>query len=187
MKTKQVILKGFMKDGLYPINLQQFSTLPVSFLANKVPNNLWHARLGHPQSRILTKLCLPFMYKQNVFCESCVLGKSTKLPFESRKSYTTSFLHTLHSDVWGPAFVPSYDGNQFYLIIVDEYSWHIWFFLMNRKSDVATIFPSFLKQMETQFDTHVKIFQSDGYSEFVNQSLQNLFKINGIIHRISFP
>jgi hypothetical protein len=57
MKTKQVNLKGFMKDGLYPINLQQFSTIPVSFLANKVSSNLWHARLGHPQARILTKLC----------------------------------------------------------------------------------------------------------------------------------
>jgi len=176
-----------MKDGLYPINLQQFSTTPVSFLANKVPSNLWHALLGHPQARILTKLCLPYMDKQNVFCESCVLGKSTKLPFESRKSYATAFLHTLHSDVWGPAFVPSYDGNRFYLIIVDEYSRHLWFFPMNRKSDVAIIFPSFLKQMETQFDTHVKIFQSDGGGEFVNQSLQNLFKTNGIIHRISCP
>jgi histone deacetylase 1/2 len=41
--------------------------------------------------------------------------------------------------------------------------------------------------METQFDTHVKIFQSDGGGEFVNQSLQNLFKTNGIIHRISCP
>jgi len=43
MKTKQVILKGFMKDGLYPINLQQLSTIPISFLANKVSSNLWHA------------------------------------------------------------------------------------------------------------------------------------------------
>ena len=187
MKTKQVILKGFMKDGLYPINLQQLSTIPVSFLANKVSSNLWHARLGHPQARILTKLCLPSMDKQNVFCESCVMGKSTKLPFESRKSYATAFLHTLHSDVWGPASVPSYDGNRFYLIIVDEYSQYIWFFPMNQKSDVAIIFTSFLKQMETQFDTHVKIFQSDGGGELVNQSLQNLFKTNGIIHRISCP
>ena len=73
MKTKQVILKGLIKDGLYPINLQQFSTNPVSFLANKVSSSLWHARLGHPQARILTKLCLPSMDKQNAFCESCVL------------------------------------------------------------------------------------------------------------------
>jgi histone deacetylase 1/2 len=126
MKTKQVILKGFMKDGLYPINLQQFSTIPGSFLANKMSSSLWHARLGHPQARILTKLCLPSMDKQNAFCESCVLGKSTKLPFESRQLYATTFLHTLHSDVWGPASVPSFDGNRFYLILVDEYSRYIY-------------------------------------------------------------
>ena len=58
---------------------------------------------------------------------------------------------------------------------------------MSRKSDVAVIFPAFLKQMETQFDTHVKNFKSDGGGEFVNQSLENLFKTNGIIHRISCP
>jgi len=83
--------------------------------------------------------------------------------------------------------VPSFDGNRFYLILVDEYSRYIWLFPIHRKSDVVIIFPSFLKQMETQFDAHVKIFQSDGDSEFVNQSLQNLFKTNGIIHRISCP
>jgi hypothetical protein len=68
MKTKQVILKGSMKDGLYPINLQQLLKSSVSFLANKVPSSLWHAQLGHPQARILTKLCLPSMNKQNAFC-----------------------------------------------------------------------------------------------------------------------
>ena len=56
-----------MKDGLYPINLQQLLKSSVSFLANKVPSSLWHAQLGHPQARILTKLCLPSMNKQNAF------------------------------------------------------------------------------------------------------------------------
>ena len=37
------------------------------------------------------------MNKQNTFREGCVLGRSIKLPFESRKSYATSFLHTLQS------------------------------------------------------------------------------------------
>ena len=68
----------------------------------------------HPQARILIKLCLPSINKQNALCEGYVLGKSTKLPFESCKSYATSFLHTLHTDVWGPASVSSYDGYQFY-------------------------------------------------------------------------
>jgi hypothetical protein len=46
---------------------------------------------------------------------------------------------------------------------------------MNRKYDVATIFSTFLNQMEKQFDVYVKITQSDGGGEFVNQSLHNLF------------
>jgi hypothetical protein len=58
---------------------------------------------------------------------------------------------------------------------------------MNRKFDIATIFSTFLKQMEKQFDVYVKITQSDGGGEFVNQSLHNLLKTNGIIHRFLCP
>jgi hypothetical protein len=110
MKTNQVILKGPMTNGLYPINLQQLSKPSLSFLANKVPGSLWHARLGHPHSQILSRLCLPSLNKMTAFCENCMLGKSSKLPFHSRQTYANSFLHTLHTDVWGPASVSSYDG-----------------------------------------------------------------------------
>jgi len=41
--------------------------------------------------------------------------------------------------------------------------------------------------MEKQFDVYVKITQSDEGGEFVNQSLYNLFKTNGIIHRFLCP
>jgi len=187
MKTKQVILKGFMADGLYPINMRQLSHHSFSFLANKVPGSLWHARLGHPHSQVISRLSLSSLQGKIDFCESCMLGKSAKLPFHSRQSYSTSFLHTLHTDVWGPASVPSFDGFRFYLIIVDEYSRYIWLFPMTRKSDVATIFPTFITQMANQFSTSVKIVQSDGSGEFINTVLQNHFAAHGIIHRLSCP
>jgi len=110
MKTKQVILKGSMEDGLYPINLRQFPHHSFSFLANTVPGSLWHARLGHPHSQIISRLSLPSLHEKIDFYESCMLGKSAKLPFHSRQSYSTSFLHTLHTDVWGFASVLSFDG-----------------------------------------------------------------------------
>ena len=110
MKTKQVIFKGSMEDGLYPINLQQFPHHSFSFLANTVPGSLWHARLSHPHSQVINRLSLPSLHGKIDFCESCMLGKSAKLPFHSRQSYSTSFLHTLHTDVWGSASVPSFDG-----------------------------------------------------------------------------
>jgi glutaminase len=41
--------------------------------------------------------------------------------------------------------------------------------------------------MEKQFDVYVKITQSDRGGEFVNQSMHNLLKSNGIIHRFLCP
>ena len=116
-----------------------------------------------------------------------MLGKSAKLPFHSRQSYSTSFLHTLHTDVWGPMSIPFFDGFRFYLIIINEYSRYIWLFSMAHKSDVATIFPAFITQMANQLSTSVKIVQSDGGGEFISIVLQNYFAAHGIIHRISCP
>uniref|UniRef100_A0A6N2LVF6 Retrovirus-related Pol polyprotein from transposon TNT 1-94-like beta-barrel domain-containing protein n=1 Tax=Salix viminalis TaxID=40686 RepID=A0A6N2LVF6_SALVM len=42
MKTKQVLLKGFVKDGLYPINLQQLSTAPVSNSSSQIAKFIAH-------------------------------------------------------------------------------------------------------------------------------------------------
>jgi hypothetical protein len=106
MKTKQVILKGSMADGLYPINLRQLPHHSFSFLANKVPGSLWHARLGHPHSQVISRLSLPSLHGKIDFCEGCMLGKSAKLPFHSRQSYSTSFLYTLPTNVWGAYINP---------------------------------------------------------------------------------
>jgi len=50
---KQVLLKGTMVDGMYPIQFRQHSNSPIGLLSTKALSNLWYARLGHPQSRIL--------------------------------------------------------------------------------------------------------------------------------------
>ena len=171
LKTKQVILKGSMIDGLYPINLWQFQHHSFSFLANKIPSSLWQARLSHPHPQVISRLFLPSLHGKIDFCESCMLGKSAKLPFHSRQSYSTSFLHTLHTDVWGPASVLSFDGFHFYLIIIDEYSRYIWLFPMARKSNVTSIFPTFITQMANQFSTSIKIIQNDGGGELISTVL----------------
>lgn len=107
----------------------------------------------HPHAKLLKTLlpCLPYLNKTIDFCESCVLGKSTKHPFNSRFTYTSSFLQTIHTDLWGPASVTSYDGYRYYLVLIDESTKYVWQFPMARKSDVATIFPTFIKFLENQF------------------------------------
>lgn len=82
------------------------------------------ARLRHPNACFFNTLlpCLPPLNNHIGFCESYKLRKSTKLPCQARISYSSTFLHTLHLNVWGPAPTTSYDGLCFYLVIVDEFS-----------------------------------------------------------------
>lgn len=85
LKTNQLMYKGFMLDGLYLIHSKPLSPSPVGLLATKTSSTMWHARLSHPSSRTLQYLLqhLPSFNKNISFCESCTLGKSAKLPFQS--------------------------------------------------------------------------------------------------------
>lgn len=58
---------------------------------------------------------------------------------------------------------------------------------MVRKSDVVTIFPTFFKLMENQFNAKVKILQSDGGGKFFNHTLKDYFSSHIIPHRLSCP
>lgn len=92
-------------------------------------------------------------------------------------------MHTHHTNIWGPASITSYNGFLFYLIMFYDCSQYIWHFLMARKYDVAMI-PTFLMQMENQFNTCVKIIQNNGSGEFVNKVLQTYLLSNAVIHRL---
>lgn len=136
--------------------------------------HLWHAWLGHANIWVLQPL-LQFLYTLNknvVFCESYILGPSTQLSFHAHNPHVSSFLHTIQMDVWGLAPIISLDGFCFYLVIVDEHSYYIWLFPLARISNVISIFPNFLTLLENKFHTCVKIIQSDGSGEFVNQTIK---------------
>ncbi|GKB16752.1 retrovirus-related pol polyprotein from transposon TNT 1-94 [Tanacetum coccineum] len=45
----------------------------------------------------------------------------------------------------------------------------------------------FMKLVQTQFSTKIKVFQSDGGTEFVNQHVRGLLEENGTFHRLSCP
>ncbi|KAF5472656.1 hypothetical protein F2P56_009355 [Juglans regia] len=55
MRTKQVLLKGSMVDGLYPIQLRQSSNSPVGLLSTKVPSTLWLSCPGTPEQNGLAE------------------------------------------------------------------------------------------------------------------------------------
>ena len=108
--TGKPLYKGFSKDGLYPIHglslpslESRLSSLPsrssatspfqepsyASYKAcvpsarhNASLSDLWHMRLGHPQSRVVQtvlqkQFCGHSFPVSNSFCKHCVMGKMT--------------------------------------------------------------------------------------------------------------
>ena len=54
-------------------------------------------------------------------CEICPLAKHTRFPFPSSSTKSTSLFSLLHLDAWGPFNTPTFDGNKFFLTIVDDF------------------------------------------------------------------
>ena len=115
-------------------------------------------------------------------CEICPLAKHTRLSFHYSSTRSTEMFTLLHLDVWGPYNTPTFDGNKFFLTIVDDFSRIVWVFLLKFKSDVLQTLRHFFKMVDTQFHTSIKGVRTDNGGEFINNALQDLFTELGIIH-----
>ena len=80
--TKKVLLSSQSKDGLY--NLLESSTMfmPQAFLSTST--DVWHRRLSHSSSHILSllvsnKKVICTFHHLNFHCQVCPLGKSSRL------------------------------------------------------------------------------------------------------------
>ena len=89
--------------------------------------DLWHKRLGHPTSKIVTQILndnkIPFSTKSSSsICSACQLGKSHNLPFPISQIVYTKPLQLVVSDLWGPAPINSSYGFNYYVSFADAYS-----------------------------------------------------------------
>ena len=90
----------------------------------------------------------------------------------------------MHSDVWGPALT-SVGGFKYYASFLDDYSRFSWIYLLKRKYDVESAFYSFQAYVERQFQTKIRVFQSDWGGEY--RRLNHYFRRTGIHHCVTCP
>lgn len=99
LNTKVETIRCKSTGDLYPLpQAQSFTTS----MATSV--ELWHLRLGHPDSRTLSQVLSSFEFSCNKSvdhsCQSCRLGKHVRLPFTSSEPKSFFPFQLIHSDVW---------------------------------------------------------------------------------------
>jgi transposase InsO family protein len=164
---------------------------PPAACHNVSQTNLWHMRLGHPQTRVLQQILRHHISDKfsvsHTFCKHCVMGKMTQLPFSTSTSCTQFPLQLVHSDVWGPAPINSINSHRYYVIFVDDFTRFTWFFPLKHKSQVLASFQHFKNTMENHLGTSIKTLRTDCGGEYTNNEFRAFCSKSGIFHQFTCP
>jgi len=187
---KEIIGRGTECEGLYYVD--EVVQKGHAMLAHGTVTRqlwLWHKRLGHPSFGYL-KILFPSLFISNtepIKCETCIRAKNHRVTFSLNNNRVNSAFSLVHCDVWGPA--PNFHNNQFqyFVLFVDDFSSMIWVYFLKQKSEVPDKFYAFYQMIHTQFGKKIQVLRSNNGGEFVNKSMQEFFRENGLIHQTSCP
>jgi hypothetical protein len=190
-QSGQPVIKGRRKGDLYVLPISP--ELYFSHRFKSGTTDIWHQRLGHAQSFALHFLKNKGLIdvvgriKSDHICDSCQLGKLSRLPFSNSKHLSSSIFEKIHCDLWGPAPILSIGKFRYYVCLVDDFSKYTWIIPLQHKSDFINAYLAFEQYVDRQFNKKIKVFHSDGGGEFINSKLSSHFLSAGIIHQVSCP
>ncbi|KAM0063403.1 putative RNA-directed DNA polymerase [Helianthus debilis subsp. tardiflorus] len=154
-----------------------------------VSRETWHSRLGHPSDDVLSRCSFLHLTNktQHTHCTACSFSKSTRLPFTSVVSHSTSPLHIIHCDIWGASPVMSRDGYRYFITFIDDFSRFTWMYPLTCRSQAVDCFRHFKPLVENLFSCTIKHLQCDGAPELIRGSMARFLSDSGIAYRISCP
>jgi hypothetical protein len=185
--TGATLLRRACESGLYHFSnsLVGSNSKIVANVHERTSFDEWHKRLSHPSFKIVRNLVhhfsLPVAHnKIHSLCSSCSINKAHQLSFRPTSFQSHAPLDISYTDLWGPAHCVGLDGSRYYLIFINHYTKYMWFYPINAKSCVKSIFPQFKQLVEKRFQSQIKSLYSDNGGEYI--SLKHFLSLYGISH-----
>ncbi|RVW16754.1 Retrovirus-related Pol polyprotein from transposon TNT 1-94 [Vitis vinifera] len=180
--TGKMIGIGRESQGLYHLTSD---SSPAVCISTDAPL-LIHNRLGHPSLSKFQKMVPRFSTLSSLPCESCQLGKHTRVSFPKRlNNRAKSPFELVHTDVWGPCRTASTLGFQYFVTFIDDYSRCTWLFLMKNRAELFSIFQKFYTEIQTQFNISIRVLRSDNAREYFSAQFTSFMSHHGILHQSS--
>ncbi|CAI7764166.1 unnamed protein product [Closterium sp. NIES-54] len=155
-----------------------------------------HRRMGHVALPILQQLVKNEMVAgirvkgepdEVLGCPTCMQAKFTRFPFSSSEAMAKAPLDEVVMDVVAPLKLRAARA-EYFLTIVDVYTWMTWVYVLSKKSDVVeTVKTDWLPMVERQQDQLVKAICTDRGGEFLSKEFSLWLKKNGIRHSLTMP
>ena len=152
-QNSNLICSGHLIDNLYKLDsdsyneILQTSSKGTKRKLNENSASLWHKRLGHISKQRIQRLVVdgildPLDLTNYQVCIECIKGKRTnerKLGAERAKDV----LELIHTDICGPFPTASWNGKQYFITFIDDYSRYGYLYLIHEKSQSLDVFKSF--------------------------------------------
>nr|GEV09961.1 hypothetical protein [Tanacetum cinerariifolium] len=123
---------------------------------------------------------------EDQLCSSCELSKAKRNSFKSKVVPSSKGrLNLLHMDLCGPMRVASINGKKYILVIVDDYSRYTWTLFLRSKDETPELLKEFLTIIQRNLQAPVITVRTDRGTKFLNKTLNEFFKEEGIVHQTS--
>ena len=139
-------------------------------LTNENSSSLCHKRLGDISKRRIDRLVLDGILGSLDFvdfeiCTNCIKGKQTNTRrFGANRA--TDVLQLIHTNIYGPFPTVSWNGQQYFITFIDDFSRYDYLYLIHEMSQSLEVFKSFKVEIENQLNKRIKNVRFDRGGEY---------------------
>ena len=119
-------------------------------------------------------------------CVVCTEAKQNVEPFPKVTNRNTQTGDLTHIDLWGKYAIRSINGNQYYIVLVDDAPRYMMVKFLKEKNQVSQAVMNYLTYLKVQ-GHKLKAIQIDQGKELVNEKLEQWCKEQGIELRLTAP
>nr|GFA82016.1 hypothetical protein [Tanacetum cinerariifolium] len=176
------LLTGDRSSNLYIIALNEVASNSSACLLAKASSSqswLWNQGLSHLNFATINNLVknnlvhgLPkIKFEKDNFCYACEQGKIHRKHYKSKTAFASNKpLYLLHMDLCGLIRIESINKKRYVLVVIDDYSWYTWVFLLHSKDEASEVIISFIKKTQVNLQLQVQRVRTDNDMEFKNKT-----------------
>lgn len=155
----------------------------------------WHARFSHTNFTALKKMArevlvrgLPTLTLVEQVYEACLAGKQRWASFPQKAlGRSTEPLQLLHGDLCSPIMLATPSGNQYFLLLVDDYSRYMWIALLPSNDATAAAIKNIQATAERKMGKKLLALRIDSGGEFISADFTNYYAHLRVRRKLTTP
>ncbi|SGZ16654.1 BQ5605_C020g09052 [Microbotryum silenes-dioicae] len=189
-----------LEEGLYLLDADHSKCQHLALLSrsqSSVPLLTLHRCLGHLAPSSIQKMVAAGLLEglgagysdeevEKFVCNACLSAKGHRLPFPDSDSHASERLGLVHSDVLS---LPerSLTGKRYLVTFLDDYSRKLWAYAIGHKSEVFSVFKTWLAEVELETGATLKVLRTDNGGEYCSRAFTEFCKARGTRRQYSIP